>query len=79
MGKNKLDVSYDLVKKELKGRGVSLTKDDYFNKVAELGGDSITKGIILKLSPDEYLINEKLKKDPNFKNKVMEIFKESND
>ncbi len=71
---NKLQDIFKKVEKEIKSRGGSLTKDKFFNDVAELLPEGKVDELIIKYSPFEYLNNQRMKEDPSYLEKAMALY-----
>lgn len=71
---NKLQEIFKKVEKEIKSRGGSLSKDQFFNDIAELLPEGKVEELILKYSPFEYLNLKRMKEDPSYLKKAMALY-----
>ncbi len=72
--KNKLQLKYSEIAKLIKTRGGSLTKDQFFNNVADLLTEDNIDSIIHEYSPAEYPISAKMTEFPSYKQKVLDLY-----
>lgn len=70
---NNLKNIYEELKKELKNRGKVLSKDEFFNAVAKTITPEEKAKLLNDFTPKTWFINEKLKNDPSFLERVSEM------
>lgn len=71
---NKLLTTYKELSKEIKTRGGKVTKLDFFNYISDLVSKEELDKFVIKHSPFEYLVNEKMQSDPKYLEKVKALY-----
>jgi len=74
---NKLQSAFKEAEKEIKSRGGLISKDDFFNELADHIPDQLIADVVNKYSPFEFLNNEKMKNDSDYRKKIQELYKSS--
>ena len=70
---NKLDTIYNETKEKLKSRKKKLTKNDFFEAVSELLDENVVDQLVETLTPKRYFIEERIKSDLQFEEKVFKL------